>query len=60
MPPGPFVHYCQADDCRAWGAFGFEVRGTVRWFCREHRQLGERMLQPRVRTAGAEKQGVLL
>lgn len=45
MEPGmPFEHFCGV--CGAWGVFGFGYNPAQgksgAWFCREHRETGER------------------
>ena len=39
----PFVHLCQAEGCRAWGAYGFGPgrAESKAWFCSAHRHLGD-------------------
>ncbi|WP_171986914.1 hypothetical protein [Sinorhizobium sp. A49] len=35
---GPFVHFCENPDCKAWGGFGFaHGSATPNWYCFEHR-----------------------
>lgn len=35
-------HWCEHTGCRRWGCFGYDRRGGVVWFCRDHREEGER------------------
>lgn len=40
-----FEHYCEHPGCADWGAFGYaRGKGKSHWFCREHRDDGERYL----------------
>jgi len=44
--PGIVEHWCEHPGCKEWGAFGYS-RGKNQpsvWFCREHREDGERYL----------------
>jgi hypothetical protein len=42
--PDPREHPCEAPGCDRWGSFGFRVGGSIRWFCLEHKDIGERLL----------------
>jgi hypothetical protein len=42
-PAGVWEHWCQHEDCKKWGSFGFSTRHGPVWFCGEHREAGEAM-----------------
>lgn len=44
-----FEHFCDADDCKAWGTFGYKTAYGQLWFCRVHKQEGEDALAGRRR-----------
>ena len=42
-PAGIWEHPCEHPGCSEWGAFGYQVgKQAARWYCREHREDGER------------------
>ena len=42
---GMYVHYCEHEGCREWGGLGYSIgKQATRWFCREHKDEGERLL----------------
>ena len=40
-PAGLFEHYCMHPGCKSWGAFGFDKRYGLEWYCSEHKTDGE-------------------
>lgn len=41
-PAGIYEHWCTHPGCTRWGSFGFSSgRAEPRWYCGEHRALGE-------------------
>ncbi|MGU3576420.1 hypothetical protein ACLBWZ_12835 [Brucellaceae bacterium C25G] len=35
-------HHCMHKECMKWGSFGFKGRYGQLWFCREHKEEGEK------------------
>jgi hypothetical protein len=42
---GIWEHYDEHAACKEWSSYGYQIgRQTAHWFCREHRDDGERMI----------------
>lgn len=42
---GIWEHYCEHAGCKEWGSYGYQIgKQTPHWFCREHRDDGERII----------------